>query len=412
MAKNKIIIIGGGASGLIAAIIAARNGAKVTILERKDRVGKKILATGNGRCNLTNLKCSSKDFHGSTKLFIKEILDQFNVKDTLDFFEKLGIYPLELENGKIYPNSLQASSILDVLRMEIERLRINIECNEEVIEIEQKKNFIVHTKINKYYSNKIIIATGGKASPDLGSNGSGYTLAKSLGHNIINPMPSLVQLKSNADFLKQLKGVKLNGLAKIMNNNNEILREEYGEILFTDYGISGPPILQLSRIASNLINKNQKVLLNIDFFRELSNKQMDKMLLDRLTSMPNKTIQDNFIGLINKRLINVIIKLSNIQLNKKSADITKDERARLVTNLKQFNLSITGTNQWNQAQVTAGGISTNEIDPITLESKLIKDIFLAGEIIDVDGDCGGFNLQWAWSTGFITGMNASSNNNN
>lgn len=406
MAKNKIIVIGGGASGLVAAIIASRNGAKVTILERKDRIGKKILATGNGRCNLTNLKCSSDAFHGGSEQFITEVLKQFDIDDTLAFFSELGIYPIELENGKVYPNSLQAGSVLDVLRMEIERLKIRIECNEEVTKIEQKNNFVVHTKNNKYYGNRIIMAAGGKSSPDLGSNGSGYTIAKSLGHKIVEPIPSLVQLKSNADFLKQLKGVKVNGLAKIMEDN-KILREEYGEILFTDYGISGPPILQLSRIASALTHKNKKVTVEIDFFKEFSIEELDKMLTDRLTSMPNRTIQDNFIGLINKRLINVIIKVSGIQLNKKSADITRDERARLVDSLKKFTLLITGTNQWNQSQVTAGGISISEIDNRTLESKLVENIFLSGEIIDVDGDCGGYNLQWAWSTGFIAGMNAS-----
>ncbi|GKX30065.1 flavoprotein [Vallitalea longa] len=407
MAKNKIIIIGGGASGLVAAIVAARNGAKVTILERKERIGKKILATGNGRCNLTNLKCVSDAFHGGSEEFINNILKQFNTEDTLAFFSELGIYPIELENGKIYPNSLQAGSIVDVLRMEIDRLKIKLECNEEVMEIEQKNNFVVHTKNdNKYYGNRIIISTGGKSSPDLGSNGSGFTLAKSLGHKIVKPIPSLVQMKSNAGFLKQLKGVKVNGLAKIIEDN-KILREEYGEILFTDYGISGPPILQLSRIASTLIHDNINVTVDIDFFRDMTNEQLDKMLMDRLTSMSNRTIQDNFIGLINKRLINVIIKVSGIQLNKKSGDITREERARLVNSLKKFTLNITGTNQWNQSQVTAGGISTSEIDNHTLESKLVENIFLAGEIIDVDGDCGGYNLQWAWSTGFIAGMNAS-----
>ncbi|GMQ60037.1 NAD(P)/FAD-dependent oxidoreductase [Vallitalea sediminicola] len=407
MAKNKIIIIGGGASGLVAAIIAARNGAKVTVLERKDRIGKKILATGNGRCNLTNTNCSSSYFHGGNKEFITNILEQFDVDETLEFFDELGIYPITLESGKIYPNSLQASSVLDVLRFEADRLKINIECNEEVTKIERSNNFVIYTKDKKYYGNKIIIAAGGKSSPDLGSNGSGFTLAKSLGHTITNPIPSLVQLKSGANFLKQLKGVKINALAKIIDENNEMIRKEYGEILFTEYGISGPPILQISRIASAFLNDNKKVTVDIDFFHKFSNKQLDQIIIKRLTSMPNKTIQDNFIGLINKKLINVIIKESGIVSNKKSADITKDERNNLVDIMKKFTLIITGTNQWNQSQVTAGGIITNEIDMFTLESKKVEDVFLAGEIIDVDGDCGGYNLQWAWSTGVVAGINAS-----
>ncbi|QUH31720.1 BaiN/RdsA family NAD(P)/FAD-dependent oxidoreductase [Vallitalea guaymasensis] len=407
MAKNKIVIIGGGASGLVAAIVAARNGAKVTILERKDRIGKKILATGNGRCNLTNMHCSSKYFHGGDKDFITNILEQFDVNKTLEFFSELGIYPINVDSGKVYPNSLQASSVLDVLRLEVDRLKINIECNAEVTKIERSNNFVVYTKDKKYYGNKIIIAAGGKSSPDLGSNGSGFTLAKSLGHTIKKPIPSLVQLKSGADFLKQIKGVKINALAKIIDENNEIMRKEYGEILFTDYGISGPPILQISRIASDYLNDNKRVSVDIDFFHDLSEKELDQILLKRLTSMPNKTIQENFIGFINKRLINIIIKEAGIAMNKKSADIKKEERNKLVSILKKFSLIITGTNQWNQSQVTAGGIITSEIDEVTLESKKVKDVYLAGEVIDVDGDCGGYNLQWAWSSGVVAGMNAS-----
>ncbi|MCT4544068.1 MAG: NAD(P)/FAD-dependent oxidoreductase [Vallitalea sp.] len=406
MAKNKIIIIGGGASGLVAGIVAARNGAKVTILERKDRIGKKILATGNGRCNLTNMNCLPDNFHGGNNEFIKSILDQFNVNKTLKFFTELGIYPVNL-NGKVYPNSLQANSVLDVIRFELERLKVIIDCNTEVVSIEKNKNFIVYTKDNKkYYGNKIILATGGKSSPDLGSNGSGFNIAKSLGHTIKNPIPSLVQLKSNAAFLKQLKGVKINGLAKIVDENNNLMREEYGEILFTDYGISGPPILQISRIASEYIYKNKTVFVDIDFFNQLSYEELDQLLVNRFTSMPYKIIQDNFIGLINKRLINIIIKETGISLNKKSSDIKKEERHKLVNILKQFRLKITGTNQWNQSQVTAGGVITNEIN-YDLESKQMKNIYLTGEIIDVDGDCGGYNLQWSWSTGAIAGLKAS-----
>jgi predicted Rossmann fold flavoprotein len=404
MAKSKVIIIGGGAASLIAAIVAARNGAKVTILERKDRVGKKILATGNGRCNMTNIKCTSNNFHGGNEIFINKILSQFDVDSTLEFFKDLGSYPLIEDNGKVYPNSLQASSVLDNLRYEIERLKITVECNAEVIKIEQSNNFIVYTKDNKkYYGNKIILATGGKSAPDLGSNGSGYLLAKSLGHTIIKPIPSLVQLKSDAKFLKQIKGVKINGDATVVDKEHNILRKEYGEILFTDYGISGPPILQLSRIASSRVSNNMNVIVDIDFMPKVCYEQLDTILLDRLTAMPYKTISDNFIGFINKRLIPIIIKEAGIEINKKSSDISKKERNKLVSILKKFSINIIDTNQWNQSQVTAGGIDVNEVDSNTLESKITKGIYFAGEILDVDGDCGGFNLQWAWSTGAIVG---------
>ncbi|QUI23524.1 NAD(P)/FAD-dependent oxidoreductase [Vallitalea pronyensis] len=408
MAKNKIIIIGGGASGLMAAIVAARRGAKVTLLERKDRVGKKILATGNGRCNMTNVHCTYKCFHGGHHTFIEGILKAFNVTDTMSFFQELGIHPTITASGKVYPRSLQAGSVLDVLRHEVERLKVTVLCDEEVIKIEQNKQFVVYTKQNnKYYGHKIILATGGKSTPDLGSNGTGYELAKAMGHTVIRPIPSLVQLKSDAPFLKQLKGVKITGKASILDERDHILREEYGEILFTDYGVSGPPILQVSRIASDRINNNKNVYLSLDLMSDLSKKELDKALIERLTGMPYKTIQDNFIGFINKRMIPVLLKETGIAPNKKAADISKQERQNLVIWLKGLKLHIHGTHQWNQSQVTAGGVKTTEIDHQTLESNKMPGIYYCGELLDVDGDCGGYNLQWAWSSGYVAAVGAS-----
>ncbi len=408
MAKNKIIIIGGGASGLMAAVVAARRGAKVTLLERKDRVGKKILATGNGRCNMTNVHCSKLDFHGSSEAFIEGILGEFNVPDTMSFFKNMGIYPTVTESGKVYPRSLQAGSVLDVLRYEVERLKVNVICQEEVVEIKQDKHFIIHTKQdNKYYGNRVILATGGKSTPDLGSNGSGYVLAKAMGHTVIKPIPSLVQLKSDAPFLKPLKGVKIIGKATIIDEKDHVLREEYGEILFTDYGISGPPILQLSRIASDRISNKKHVSVNLDLMNDVPDEELDQLLIGRFTGMPHKSIHDNFIGILNKRIIPVLLKETGIALDKKSADINKKERQKLVKWLKSLKLHINGTHQWNQSQVTAGGVKTSEVDSRTLESKKIPGIYYAGELLDVDGDCGGYNLQWAWSSGYVAAVAAS-----
>lgn len=407
MAKSKIIIIGGGASGLVAGIIAAREGAKVTILERKNRVGKKILATGNGRCNMTNINCNVNNFHGENPEFVSNTLNRFTVDDTLKFFEELGIMPLVKECGKVYPFSEQATAVLDVLRYEADRLKINTQCEVDVVKIESDKNFKVYDdNNNKYYGNKIIIATGGRSCPDLGSNGSGYKIAEQLGHSIITPFPSLVQLKSDASYLKQIKGVKVQALVKIFREDKK-LREDEGEVLFADYGLSGPPILQLSRNAARILAKGETAIVEIDFLYKYTKKQLDDILLNRLTYMPYKDLQENFIGLLNKRLIPIIIKEANVDPSKKSSDVTKIERSQLVETLKGLRMNINGTHQWNQSQVTAGGVNCGEVDPITLESKIVKNIYFTGEVLDVDGDCGGYNLQWAWSSGFVAGIESS-----
>lgn len=408
MAKSKILIIGGGASGLTAGIIAARRGAKVTIIERKDRVGKKILATGNGRCNMTNINSSKEAYHGGKPEFIDTILQAFTVEDTLAFFQELGIYPHITKSGKVYPRSLQAGAVLDVLRYEVERLKIRVVCNEEVTAIEHNKQFTLHTNSgNKYYGNRIIMATGGRSTPDLGSNGSGYPLAKSMKHHIIKPIPSLVQLRADAPFLKQLKGVKIEGSVSILDDKDCILREEQGEVLFTDYGISGPPVLQISRIASQRLENNMPCYACVDLVSDMTYDELDAQLIKRFTQMPYKTISDNYIGILNKRLIPVLLKSLGIASNKKSADVSKQERQKMVKWLKTCKLHIIGTHQWNQSQVTAGGVSTDEINMDTLESTKLPGVYYIGELLDVDGDCGGYNLQWAWSSAYVAAMAAS-----
>ena len=259
--KPKILIIGGGAAGLVAAVAASRNGAEVIILERMDRVGKKILATGNGRCNLTNINMDIKRFHSSYPKFIKGVLNRFDLRQTLDFFEQMGIaYKVE-DAGKVFPMSEQASSVLDVLRHELQLLNVQEECNAEVIKIQRKNNqFILSLKDGRKISgDKGILAAGGKSSPNLGSNGSGYELVIPFGHKLISTFPALVQLVLDAWFLKRLKGVKFNGKVSIVEDNN-ILQTEYGEILFTEYGISGPPILQLSRKAGEVLHQKSNLL--------------------------------------------------------------------------------------------------------------------------------------------------------
>lgn len=403
--ENKVLIIGGGAAGLIAAIAARRNGAKVLILERMDRVGKKILATGNGRCNLTNINIDIKRYHCSYPKFIVGILNRFDVHQTLDFFEQIGI-SYKIEEGKVFPMSEQASSVLDVLRYEVQRLNIQEICEAEVIKIQRKNNkFILFLKDGrKIAGDKVILASGGKSSPNLGSNGSGYELVIPFGHKLITPFPALVQLVLDTWFLRRLKGVKFNGKISVIESN-KVLQTEFGEILFTDYGISGPPVLQLSRKAGQILQqKNCNPFVCIDLFPELSEKQIDSMLLSRFSYNPEKSVEFSFVGMLNKRLIPVVLKESEIDdLNKPCSQISIIERKKIIKVLKSWQISIKGTQSWMQSQVTAGGIDVKDINPNTMESKIIPRLFFAGEVMDVDGDCGGFNLQWSWSSGYIAG---------
>lgn len=408
MTRKKIVIIGGGASGLIAAIVAARNGANVVILEQMDKVGKKILATGNGRCNITNIYANSSNYHGSCKNFSSTVFEKFSVDQTIDFFENLGIHTKIENEGKVYPNSDQASSVLDVLSYEVNRLKIEEKCGEEVINIKKSKNdFIIKTVNNRYESECVIVASGGMASPKLGSNGSGYELVKKLGHKITDIFPALVQLKLEGKFFKKITGVKFIGVAAIVSDK-KIKRQEEGEILFTNYGISGPPILQLSRLASEFTMKNENVEIHLDLFPKYNFKQLEAVMVKRINQMSYKTIEDCMIGLINKKLIRVVLTEAGIKdVNITCENITIKQIRKIVSLLKKWVFKVTGTNSWMQAQVTAGGVKCHDISEKTLESKLVKGLYLTGELLDLDGDCGGYNLQWAWSSGYVAGYNAS-----
>ena len=406
--KTRVAIIGGGAAGLMAAIEAAKNGAEVCIYEKLNRVGKKILATGNGRCNYTNINTSIRDYHGQNLSFVEDIINSFNVRSTLDFFEDIGIYPRIEDNGKVFPYSLQASSVLDNLRYEANKYNIReiVECNVKSLR-KNKGQFDIITDDKIYNADKVIICTGGRAGSQYGCTGDGYKLAEMFGHKIVNTFPALVQLKLNANYLKKISGVKFEGVISSYTNMN-IIREEEGEILFTDYGISGPPILQISRETIKHLYDKQKVYISIDMFPNFDNKMLYDLLSERFIKLKNKTIEESFNGLINKKLIPVILSLAlNEYKEEKCTKLNKKDIYSIVNILKEWKIEVVGHNDWQQAQTTAGGISIGDINNKTLESKKESGLYFAGEILDVDGDCGGFNLQWAWSSGYIAGYYAS-----
>jgi len=402
-----LAIIGGGASGLVGGIFAKRilkDRAKVIILERMDRIGKKLLATGNGRCNFTNMNMSVSDFFGENPDFVKYALDNFGVYDTLDFFEKLGVYPNEEENGKMYPYSGQASSVLDVLRYELQRIEAEIVTGFKVKSIKHTKTGfkIVPLSGKSINADRVIVAAGGCASPNLGSDGSGFDILRDLGHRVTKLSPALVQLKTDMNIVKGLKGIKFTGNVK-MFTEGKFVKEEYGEVLFTDYGLSGPPIFRLSVISA--INKKCSVFL--DFMPCLSKKDIFDLLSERKKNLYYLTMENFFTGLFNKRIGNAISKKSGIEkLSFPVSMLNKEIIWRMTDNIKEFSFDIIGQNGFNNAQVTAGGVCTREFNDKTMESLKVNGLYACGEVLDIFGNCGGFNLQWAWSSGMLAGKSA------
>ncbi|HNR12974.1 MAG TPA: NAD(P)/FAD-dependent oxidoreductase [Thermodesulfobacteriota bacterium] len=408
MGTTSVLIIGGGASGMIAAIVAARHNAEVTVLERLDRAGRKILATGNGRCNLTNMHCDVSHYHGRSPAFAASALDHFKPTDTLAFFDDLGLLCREEDGRRVFPISGQASAVLDVLRFELDRCRVRMVCGSRVKRIEPDRNgFSVQTQDGTTLSgNRVIIATGGKAAPNLGSNGSGYHLAEELGHHCVEPVPSLVQLNLPLPFLKQMDGVKVNGSVSL-NDGERDLRTEQGELLFTSYGISGIPVLQVSRIASERLSVGEPTFLDIQLFQGLSFEKIVSIIEKRMLDRPDLALDAGLIGFFHKRLIIPILHAAEIRPPRKLCkELTVEELNRLALILHRWRVPVIGTQSWMRAQVTAGGIDTAEINPEAMESILVPGLHFAGEIIDIDGDSGGYNLQWAWSSGYAAGLHA------
>ena len=396
MEKKKVCIVGGGAAGMIAAIMAARNHAAVTILEHNEKTGKKLLATGNGRCNLTNEKQEKMCYHSEHPELLWDILQNFPFEQTLDFFEKIGIYPVS-KNGYFYPSSMQASSVQEVLEMEARFLKVKIKCKEHVKEIkvsDTKENprFSVVTETWQYPADAVILACGSQASEIDGADGSGYTLAKQLGLKVINPLPALVPLKGKGNYFSKWAGTRIYG--KIyLQSQNEIVQTEEGELQLTDYGISGIPVFQLSGLAAKLLQHQHSVTLMLDFLPDVTPKELEDLLLKRKELCPYKTTKELCIGLFPKKLIEVLVD-------------KKTDLSTLAEKIKKFSMEIVGTKPFSNAQVCQGGVSLEEISPKTMECKKIPGLYLAGELLDANGICGGYNLQWAWSSGACAGKEA------
>lgn len=400
-----VAVIGGGASGMMAAVTAASGGAHVILLEHKDRIGKKILSTGNGRCNFTNTHQEPICYHSEDSLFPWKVIEKFNAQAVISFFLQMGVYSKN-RNGYIYPNSDQASAVLDAFRMELDRLKVEIRTGIECREIQPgKKGFTILTDQEPVRADRVILCAGSKAAPATGSDGSGYDLAKNLGHRILPVLPALTALKCEEKFFKSIAGVRANGSVSIWSDG-ECIAKDTGEIQLTDYGISGIPVFQVSRYASKLLYEKKETDAVLDFMPDFTKAQTNAFLRARAQTRPDKSAEMFLIGLFHKKLCDLWIRLSKIPRQRKAGELTADEIACLTDLIKVFRVRIRETNSYDKAQVCCGGIDTREVDPETLESVYVPGLYFAGEILDVDGMCGGYNLTFAWASGYAAGRSA------
>lgn len=409
--KHRILILGGGAAGLAAALSAAQANpdASITVLEGLDRIGKKLLATGNGRCNLGNEFISPEHYHTQSPERLEQLLAPMDTARTLDFFESIGLYCTTEDMGRIYPYSKQAVMVLDVLRLALQRQGIRIVCGCKVTEITRRKNTFVVTSSDgqTFHADRVILTTGGKAAPKQGTDGSGYPLVRSLGHRCTQCYPCLVPLQCKSNVLKGLKGIRVTCRTTLTVDRKKAA-EELGELQFTDYGLSGIPALQLSCHLAPL-SDGANCAVRIDLFPDWSYDDLRTRIQQRIRTYPQEPLETAFLGLINKRIFYAVLKTCAIEPLSRTADtLSKKELDRLLSALKGWPFPVTGTLSWDHAQVTGGGVPLTEIDD-SFASKRCPGLYLAGEILDVAGDCGGYNLHWAWCSGMTAGTAAATN---
>lgn len=405
---KKVIVVGGGASGIISAIFAQISGNDVTIIERNDTLGKKLLVTGNGKCNYFNQDMNLKHYHGTYTNGLDNIINQENINNILNFFDDIGIEP-KIKNGYFYPSSNQAISIQNALIRKCNELNINIQLNTCVEYINYLDNeFVLNTDKGIFKCDKVIVSTGSKAMPKTGSDGMGYNFLKKFGHDIIKPLPALVQLIGKGNYFKEWDGIRTDCYVSLYSDNVKF-NEEYGEIQLTDYGVSGICIFQLSGLASRFLDDGKNVYITINFLPFIKTNIQD-YLESRNKKLSNPSISDLLDTILNYKLVNTILKLCNIDRLTKWNELDDKLKKQLCENLINFKLDIIGTNGFDICQVCSGGVSLEEINTCTMESKIQKSLYVTGEIIDIFGDCGGYNLAFAWISGMIAGINVGNNN--
>lgn len=404
----KIGVIGGGASGMIAAISAARMGAQVTILEGTDRIGHKILATGNGKCNFTNDFMNATCFRSNSIQDVSPFLNEFQTEDTLRFFASIHML-YHQKNGYYYPLSGQASTLLDALRFTIDKNSlICLETSQKAKCITYKENLgvIVTTEKKQFVFDKVIMACGSKAAPKTGSDGSGYALLRAINKDIkIEPIvPALVQLRCKEGYLKAVAGVRTEAIVSV-DIDGEIVAQDRGELQLTDYGVSGIPVFQVSRFASYGCKNNCSVKVHINVMPQFDEIEFKNLMWQRKRDFSQSTLEVFINGLINKKICQLFCKLSGLSLATNVSDISDESFNALLQYFRDWELHVEKPNGFDMAQVCAGGLSMKEIDT-HFSLKKCPNIYVVGELLDVDGICGGYNLQWAWTTGFLAGKYA------
>ena len=398
-------IIGGGASGMAAALAAAENeNVQIVLMERQARVGRKLAATGNGRCNLTNLHADHSSYHGEEPSFAAPALIRYDVADTLNWFRAMGLYTVAEASGRVYPYSDQANSVVDVLRFALEKPNIRLLTGFEVKKVKVSgEGFHVESAEEAIFCDRLIIACGGLAGTKLGGSMSGYQLLRSLGHKCTKLRPALVQLKSSWGGCASLKGVRANCHVQILHDEKLHL-ESSGELQFTDYGLSGPVIFEVSR---DTCQGRGKWVARLDFLPHMNMEDLKAELLRRRQT--NWNAEELLTGILHNRLGRVLTQGAGIKDKWRIADLREDEIEAVCRAVKHFEAELTETMGMDAAQVTAGGILTSEFDPQTMESRRVPHLYACGEVLDMDGDCGGYNLQWAWSSGRLAGTHAGGN---
>jgi len=401
---NDIIVIGGGPAGMMAAVTAAMQGASVTLIEKNKDLGKKLLITGKGRCNVTNF-CDEQTLLSNVvhnPKFLYSAFFRFNTKDTMSFFENLGIDLKVERGGRVFPTSDRALDIRDAFALFVSDCGVELICDNVLSVFTSDNDVTVCGQKGKYSAKRCIIATGGLSYPETGSTGDGYVFAQKIGHKIVPPTPSLIGLRCKENFCRDLSGITLKNISLSFYLGKEKIYEDFGELLFTHVGVSGPIVLS----ASAHYDCFKDAYVHINFKPALSTEQLDKRLLREFENSPNKTVINALDGILPKRLLPIALSRANVASEQKVHQITKLQREHIIAQLTDFKIQLIGKEDIKRAIITAGGVSVDEVSPKTMASKLCDRIFFAGEILDVDAYTGGFNLQIAFSTGYVAGMSA------
>ena len=407
---SKILVVGGGAAGMMAAVTAARRGKNVLLLEKNEKLGKKLFITGKGRCNLTNSAEIEELFNAvvSNPKFLYSSFYSFTNDQVIGFFEGLGVKTKVERGGRVFPESDHSSDVIRALEQEMKRLGVRISLRTEVKEILTEDGRAKGVRLSSgrmIAADAVIVATGGISYPSTGSTGDGYRFARECGHKVTDLSPALVPMEVKEWYAKELMGLSLRNIGIRITDGKKKLYEEFGEMLFTHYGVTGPVILSASSIVGKKL-KEHPLTLHIDLKPALTEEQLDKRVLREFEANHNRQFKNAVDSLFPAKLRPVAIELSGIPEEKKVNEVTKEERLHFVRLIKDFSMTLTGLRGYNEAIITKGGVSVKEIDPGTMESKLVKGLYFAGEVLDLDAVTGGYNLQIAWSTGYLAGANA------